>query len=437
LLAHVSNSFLVVAAREAIADDGVLATVFAAQRNVEFVTQTRFVREGGAVRVRKQRLCPERTARHRFSDGSFLEHVAEDRAYVPGPLALEALQVARAQQGDLAAIVAALTPWFEFLLGRAKPVGAPRLADYALPGSMLDATPFNLVETPQGLVPIDMEWRVDRAIPLGWVVARSVLHCLRGAAGFECLAVSIAQVVEGLCAGHGIAVNGDEIDEWLNRERELQRLSIGRAPDGYAGALLSHRLVPLMERAQRQDAQIAALTQTVSELNVQIDLIHRSRSWRYSYPIRLAGHLLGRPAGNIGANAVVADVAAPRAGRLSAIARVLRGPQWDELRRYGVALAAVLATFMLTRLMIASGIHVPRMLLYIAAVAVVARVGGLGPGVFATVASVVAIGLSGSSSHVFAHSAAFAQRLAVFLVCAIIGIVVSAPRAQQQRTRQL
>jgi K+-sensing histidine kinase KdpD len=98
--------------------------------------------------------------------------------------------------------------------------------------------------------------------------------------------------------------------------------------------------------------------------------------------------------------------------------------------RYGWALAAVVATFAITHLLLAFGLPVPRMLLYIVAVAVAARVGGLGPGIFAMVASVLVICLSAPSGHLFMHGIVFAERLGVFLVCAIVGILVSAPPEQ-------
>jgi hypothetical protein len=84
----------------------------------------------------------------------------------------------------------------------------------------------------------------------------------------------------------------------------------------------------------------------------------------------------------------------------------------------------------MTYLLLAFGFPVPRMLLYIAAVAVAARAGGLGPGVFALAASVLAICLSAPPGRLFMHGLAFAERLSVFLVCAIVGILVSAPPEQ-------
>jgi membrane protein implicated in regulation of membrane protease activity len=76
---------------------------------------------------------------------------------------------------------------------------------------------------------------------------------------------------------------------------------------------------------------------------------------------------------------------------------------------------------------------VPRLLLFIAAVATAARAGGIGPGVFATATSIAAIVLP--SFHQLLHDAAFAERVVMFLVCALIGILVSAPRAKEPPVR--
>jgi K+-sensing histidine kinase KdpD len=80
----------------------------------------------------------------------------------------------------------------------------------------------------------------------------------------------------------------------------------------------------------------------------------------------------------------------------------------------------------ITHLLQAFGFPAPRMLLYIAAVAVAARVGGMGPGLFAMAVSVLAICLSAPPGRLLTHGVVFAERLGVFLVCAIVGILVSA-----------
>ena len=381
LLGDLSNSFLLVAAHEPCAGDGVVATAFSAQRKAEFAVETRFARVGDTIRVQKRRLYPQRARTCRLPGGGMLENIVGEAAYAPGPLALEALTVARSRHGDLAAIVAALAPWFDFLLGQAGSSAGRRLADLVLPGHYIDVTPFNLVATEQGLRPIDMEWRVDCDVPLGWVVTRSVLHSLVGVAGFEAGPVTVAEVVGALAARHSLGVRAGEIEGWLGRERDLQRAVTGREPPDYTGGLASHALAPPPVTARR--THIGALAPAFARLKERV--------------ARTVARL--RPA--------------------------------SETARYGWAAIAVAMCFALTSLLTLSGVRTPRMLLYIAAVAVAARLDGLGPGVFALGLSVLAILATGPFLHLSTHGFASMERLGIFLICAVIGILVSIPREKR------
>ena len=384
LLAHFSNSFLLVAAREPCEGDGVLATAYAAQRKAEFAIETRFAREGDAIRVRKTRLDPQRPPRCRFTAGSTLENVTGETTYVPGSLAFEALRIARARNADLATIVTAFAPWFGFLLAQARSAGDRRLSDFTLPGDYVDVTPFNLVETAEGLKPIDMEWRVDRDIPLGWVVARSVLHCLIGTSGFEQRPVTVAEVVCALCAGYGLAVSATEVTALLDREDEMQQLINGPKLLGYGGELASRPFArPSAARAE-QWALIGDATQLLLRVKVRIARLHRLRARRW----------------------LASDAA-----------------------RYGWAVLAVTACLAVTSLLSFSGVRTPYMLLYLAAVAIAARLGGPGPGVFALAASMLAIARTAPSLHLFTEGIASLERLGIFLSCAAVAILVSIPRA--------
>jgi hypothetical protein len=423
LLGELSNSFLLVAARQAFAPADLLATAFAAQRRAEFACETRFRREGDLIRVHKERFYPKQSSRRCFADGGVLENVAIDADYLPGPLALMALVVARARGGDLAAIVAALQPWFDFLLANAKPGAGRDLSGFTLPGGFLDATPFNLVETRDGLVRIDIEWRIDRDIPLGWVVTRSVVHALWGIAGFERAAVTVAEVVGALCARHRLAVTRDDVAGWIERENELQGLTSGAAlPPG----LISRPLIALSGRGVCQDANAGDLARKVADLEARIEQIHRSRSWRYSYPLRVVGSLLRgqrlRPDPDV--------CPRHRTGTASAGARAPT-PLW----RYLGAIAAVSVALAGAELIALFGMRPPRLLMCIAAVAVASRCGGLGPGLLATLASVVAFGLGAPSWHQLTHDPISVERLAVFIVCAAIGILVSVPRPTETPSR--
>jgi SAM-dependent methyltransferase len=420
LLGALSNSFLVIASRKVLPADDTLALVFATQRNPEFAVMTRFVRRGGRILVEKSRLCPGPAPQRRFADGSVLRHATGQARYVPGQLALRALSVARARHGDLAAIVDGLLPWFDFLLASATSDGR-RLADLVLPGNYIDATPFNTVETALALVPIDREWYVDGDIALGWVVTRSVVHALWGLAGFEQSAVAIADVIVALCVERGLAVSQDEIAVWLDRESEFLALSTGRTLPTCSGGLRSRALVP-PEHLTESDAKVAMLTRSVETLQTRLDLIQQSRSWRCTHPLRSVSTFLRR----ISRPIVPAhrEPGGKNKKMLAVRERVLAMPR--PLRRYGVTVAVLLAAFMLGHVAIAHGVWLPRMPLYLATIAVVARFAGVGPAMLALAGSTLAIVLSAATRH-HPNEAALIERLGVFLICAAIGILLSIP----------
>ena len=155
-------------------------------------------------------------------------------------------------------------PWFDLLLSHAGAKAGQPFNDLSLPGELLDLTPFNLVETASGLAPIDMEWRLDRAIPLGWVVTRAVVHSLCGTPGFEREPIAIANVVEALCTERGLTVHRHDIDGWLEREAELQKAEalLLASQSGFPSGHIDHkfrrhvaRAIDLIDRAAAQIEQ--------------------------------------------------------------------------------------------------------------------------------------------------------------------------------------
>src|SRR5262245_6394864 len=189
LLADLSNSFLVAARARPVTRkaDVDLAVTYAVDRVPEFTTETRFARLGERIEVVKEGLQPGISRRRAFKNGRVLENSPTRSDYVRGRLALWRLLKARAESESLQQVVDALEPWFEFILQHAvdrsqmsneRKKGGKNLSDYLLPGSFLDLTPFNLMETAGALVPIDMEWKLDGLVPVGWVMARSICHSL-------------------------------------------------------------------------------------------------------------------------------------------------------------------------------------------------------------------------------------------------------------------
>ena len=102
-----------------------------------------------------------------------------------------------------------------------------------------------------------------------------------------------------------------------------------------------------------------------------------------------------------------------------------------SVRRYGATAAALLAAFALSYLLVAHGMKLPRMLLYLALVAVTARFAGVGPAVVALAGATCATVLSAALEH-HLQAAALVERLGVFILCGVAGILASIPRATEQ-----
>ena len=199
--------------------------------------------------------------------------------------------------------------------------------------------------------------------------------------------MTVAEVVCALCARHGLAVTATEITGLLDREDEFQQLVIDPKFLGYGGELASRPFArPSAGRAE-QWALIADATQMLVRVKVRIARLHRLRARRW----------------------LASDAA-----------------------RYGWAVLAVTACLALTSLLAFSGVRTSYMLLYLAAVAIAARLGGPGPGVFALAASMLAIAQTAPSLHLFTAGIASAERLGIFLACAAVGILVSVPRASDE-----
>jgi hypothetical protein len=100
-------------------------------------------------------------------------------------------------------------------------------------------------------------------------------------------------VVRALFARRSLEIDENDIARWLDRENEFLGLSTGRTLPAAAAVLWSRQLVP-PAHVTDQEAQIARLAQAVGRLQEQLDLIRRSRTWRYLSPIRALGDLLRR-----------------------------------------------------------------------------------------------------------------------------------------------
>lgn len=238
LLADLSNSFLVMASVQPLAEpnESEIAAVYSVGRIAEFAAKTKFVKENNRIGVIKEPLIANLERRTILSEGIILENVLEPAKYVRGSLLLWNLLSARARSGNPVNVIAALTPWFDYLIERSVIVACKHqngrilinLSDLNVPGCCLDITPFNLVDTGENLVAIDNEWRLDSDIPLGWVVFRSIAHSLSVGAAFPDNSLQLTDVIKSLCDKYGILVSDNELQMFFRLESEFQTAVSGK-----------------------------------------------------------------------------------------------------------------------------------------------------------------------------------------------------------------
>ncbi|MGW4521435.1 class I SAM-dependent methyltransferase [Amycolatopsis sp. NPDC004378] len=178
--AHHSNSFLVLSGKdgaERLWPAGALAVFFSTDRAADFCTRSVVERDGEVLRVRRTPLAEHPAAAHGVRIVSTVDEVFD----APTVLALAAAQPGRRTE--------LLTAWRDLVVARAGELG-PRL---------WDLTPQNLLVTPSGLVPIDLEWSVDDCTAAD-VVARGVLITADELArGGHAAGPVVADVVRDLC----------------------------------------------------------------------------------------------------------------------------------------------------------------------------------------------------------------------------------------------
>jgi SAM-dependent methyltransferase len=287
LVEHLSNSFLVVSGNsDSFAGRKELAFVYNAQRSAEFALQTRIMRSPNRMRVIKERLCPDLPQKSHYLEGRRFEHLKQrDFEFVHGELAVRGAYDLRASNASTEEIVASLLPWFRALIDRSegrKPDLRPmRVSELMLPGNFVDATPFNMVKDGDHLTAIDLEWQFDEKIPLGWVLARSILHTFSSTPGFEEEAFQIADVISAVATRSGLSVSRDEITEWFSYETKFQRIvqasPIWEAPNDAKSCRvvsphqslgqLRDQLKTLNEALIGRDTEIVKLSQAVAQLD--------------------------------------------------------------------------------------------------------------------------------------------------------------------------
>lgn len=218
-----SPSHLLVASQEGdvntVLDPSVFAWVFASNRPVEYRKETLLVRQDGEVRAVRVQAPSTPTS----SDVRLHQILADESVVVGRSTWLAFVQEVNREgwcAGDVARVIA---PYTQLLEASA--------TDGLLDGSLVDATPFNCVQSAKGAILYDQEWVWFVPVRLSWVMLRGILFswerlssCAKPAPD---AGISLYTLSETIVRAAGVAPPVDRAGflEWLT---EVQALASGR-----------------------------------------------------------------------------------------------------------------------------------------------------------------------------------------------------------------
>ncbi len=228
MLKEFANSFLVVSSLEDQGSQGerLLAQINnLGKRSVRTACETKFFKERANITTRKAYISEHDGRQLSFAVGEAkILHVLQRDSYHHGEL--EAARILRAllRNSRPKRYSASFMPWAKFLFSQAnaKIEKTDNLEDFYLDGRLLDATPFNCVNTSSGLKWIDLEWIADKPIPLGWVVMRGIDHThlkLRTAGAGGNAKRTLSLVLKGL----GLKFSIESLAKYRELENIFQR----------------------------------------------------------------------------------------------------------------------------------------------------------------------------------------------------------------------
>lgn len=287
MLPLLANSFLVIARKSLPQSTEInwLATSVNLKRRAAFCTQTTFLAEpNGAIDVRKHLLIAADTAPSASSTGGLTHTPAEHARYENGLLHAAEFQRQAARARSMYDLHPWLLQWLKYLRVEQLRAG---LESTHLPGHMVDAVPGNLIgDTSGNLRLIDIEWRMERSIPMSWVLIRGMVNTLSlspPAATWQNLTFQQATVdFMGL------------VDVFLGPEDFLQASQLDASFQRLVQPPFS-RSMPLAETlSSRVHTHCIDLSSGRGEraLQNEIDRIKATWSWRLTSPFRALANLL-------------------------------------------------------------------------------------------------------------------------------------------------
>lgn len=287
LLADLANSFLVLACPQPLKvtepAETWLAMSFSPNRRPMFATETRIVRTGDGIAVRKCRLT--KCADEPGSNYAIKHQPTRTTSFLRGSIYVGELQRLLVRGGSLEEVAEWSRPWLYALFEKSLSDPAGPL----LPENWLDAIPANFMQTADGnLELIDIEWISTRPVPLSWVFIRGMTNSLAAcpmAPGLKEL--TLREVIEGsLCyLSYPIPKQHDyNLADKLEAELTLHVFGPARKVRPLL-ELLNEPAVYLGWRPT-MEGEIEGLEQQNRWLNGELGAMLSSRSWRLTAPLR-------------------------------------------------------------------------------------------------------------------------------------------------------
>lgn len=345
LAQSLANSFLVVAGRNAqtvaaATSADCIAWHYSVERHPFFTRETRFVRKNDDLVVEKNRLCDAR------KPDVPINNISRGSSYINGTdYWFELVTVVNQSGWSTQDIAEWSRAWIDLVARESgTQVSNNRSLTNLVPGALLDATPLNCIRNPNGRLQfIDLEWRVQSTLELGFVLFRGlrdsilkVTSCAEPAPG---TLVFVNRLVMAVFAELGLTVTDSDIDRFAFLEQRLQKWVAGysdnevdsltiealwrralsiRIADGTAAAdrlalsraRIDANTAPLIQHFERANDQLA---EARSDLARRLDEVNRHAAESDAVRLELAKELAVADTNATHAVKQIADLEATRA----------------------------------------------------------------------------------------------------------------------------
>ncbi|UPG86531.1 glycosyltransferase [Luteibacter aegosomatis] len=296
LLSDVSNSFLAVAhARPADTPFGATNTNvsgyhFSTERAPRFAKEAVFEHGSGGSWVRRRFLVDAERKSGQF------ECRPNDEAYVHGRAVTDELYEILLRDGwRIEDVGEWMRRWLDAVaMHLGLDVNALQQSSYsaemALPGDAIDLVPHNLIQDVHGHPRfIDLEWRSEQSIPLGYLAFRGLLEvvsgCVSVARPYDERHAKVSEFVADAMrqGGRELLLLDTDIERYLKMEREFQSQVSGRpsdlAPEAFAASMMPVSVASQGEGSLSPSrASSAELANHLSSLQQQHDALLEEHS---------------------------------------------------------------------------------------------------------------------------------------------------------------